>query len=121
MKIAELLKNVLDIIEFDEDRDSFVESFIMIINKFATISLYEKLTDTQKKEITAELGEEGLDGEKANQIIKKYFTQEDINNSVSREAAFLLDEFFTDILPGLSEDKKEALLKFEKENFTAAK
>lgn len=113
MIIKELLKEILDILEFKYDKDSFIEGFDDMVLKNTTISIFEKLSDKQKNDLTKELGAGNVPQKESFEILSKYVKSDVLQKILAEESSVLLDLFFKEAFVGIDEEKKKKVLALE--------
>lgn len=106
--IQKILLSVLEIIDYKEDRDKYVQQFLgMSLLRALDKSLKTLPSDQKEKlkdELKADMSQEDIAG-----LIKKFSQNPDFQKILAEASAELLDEFVKAVEPTLSEDQKEKL------------
>jgi hypothetical protein len=109
MIVSELIKEILDIIDYKKDPEKFIENFNKIAVYNATLSLLEKLPSGDRELLFEKMGEENVE-----EVIKDYFSNDSVQDEVKKETGLALDLFLEEVLPKLDEDRRNKVLELER-------
>jgi enoyl-[acyl-carrier-protein] reductase (NADH) len=97
------LRKILESIDYTEDKDTFIEEFMRILQLKVVAALVQKLTPDKQREIEKLLEEE------SKIVLENYFTEEEIKSTISKISKELGEEYIKSIAHTLSESQKETL------------
>lgn len=80
--IREIILNILEVINFDGDREEFVNEFIKNVELQATASLFHTLVPGKLEEFKKQAAENSADQEKLAEIMKNYFSVEQMEKAM---------------------------------------
>lgn len=105
----EILLRILEIVDYQDDKDKFVESFLKNITGQTFFDLVKTLPDDKQK------GIELKEGQSAFEALRKSFSEEQIQEAEKNASSTATQKFLEEIYPSLSEVQKGRLENFLKE------
>lgn len=106
-KAKDILLNILEVIDYQGDRNNFADKFLDLIFRQAILKEIENLPEDKKHNFDRELKDKDLD--KSMQVILNYVQKEDFEKSVERIATEMFIDYIQKILPTLDEVRKNKL------------
>lgn len=108
MNERELLFQVLDIIEYQDNKQEFINTFYSLIYLEALEEITTKLNPELQKKLENEL-REATDEEAKKKLLLTYFSQEDFEQQLILTSQAQFREYLETVLPTLSHKKQEEL------------
>ena len=109
MTPKDILLQILDAIDFAEDKDAFIKQFMFLVYGNAINEMIHSYPKEKQKEIESRLEEIRDHPEKLSKTLKEYFSEEYINNTLQDISENLIFEYLQTISPSLSEKQRERL------------
>ena len=102
-----LLREVLDIIEFEDNKDQFIEEFFKLAQQQAILGSINSLPQPQQDTVKDKLKEAQPD--RVMEIILEYISQEDLAKAVTSSTESIFREYLEAVVPTLSQDQKNKI------------
>lgn len=106
--IKQDIHHILDIIEYQHDKDNYVSQFIELCQEQALVNVIDKLPEDKKQEFKDKLVYT-RDEQKVRDVVTQYMISDEYNKTVSDATKTMLLEFLQTIIPTLRIDQKEKL------------
>src|SRR5882724_10220036 len=100
----EILLKVLTIIEYNEDKDTFIEDFLAQAQKQAAMNILEMLPKEKKEALQ--------NAEQNKELFAEIFTPEVMDNAMVDVMVLQFQGFLQTIMPKLPPEKKAKLVKY---------
>ncbi len=108
--MKDLILKILEEINFNEDKDEFVNQFLENIKIQTIIDLFELLTDKEKEKFKSELTENSDSSTSINIVLNKFFSDDQIGKAVEGAAKNAISDWMEMIGPALDDDQRQKLL-----------
>ena len=105
--IKSLLEKMLSIIEYQNDRDAFINEFIDLCTQTAFLEYMNLLPEERKREVQQILHEKK--SEKLKENIEPYIETEEYKRLLQENTKKLFLDYLETIMPTLSEEQKNNL------------
>lgn len=112
----EILRNILTIIEYQEDKEKFIDEFLDSCYHRALVELSETLPEQEKNILVKKLSTE-IDEEKIRELVKPYITMPEYVDLVNKVSQEILIEKLGPFIKNLTEDKKNLMKEYFKKNY----
>lgn len=106
----DIILQLLNIIEYKEDKEAFVADFTRLINNQALVDLVGGLPDTQRIEAEEKLTSVASQ-ESFIETVHAYFNDEQIQTALDNSAANAITQWISSIAPTLNDEQKQKLVK----------
>lgn len=106
-----LLLKILITIEYEEDKEKFIEEFIQSIQPQSIVDLLQSLPSDKQAEIMQQLSKNANNPEQFNTIIKKCFSEEELEKALEKASRETTTQYIQAIKPSLSPTQEENLVK----------
>ena len=110
----DLLKQILENIDFEGDKEAFANDFLQTIKKQATLDLIESLPKAKQDELKQKLSQNLQKPEGVSAVLKGYFPEQQIMKALENAAKNGVSEYIQAILPTLNEEQKTKLTELAK-------
>jgi hypothetical protein len=107
----EILLNVLTIIDYKDDKETFANQFLQLCMQRALVDIVEALPQDQQKTIQEEVTPDKKP-EEVQQILQRYFSQEQYLQQLQLSTQALFQDYIQTITPTLSDDQKQKLQQY---------
>ena len=111
----EILLKILDAIGYADNKDDFINQFVGIIYSQSIIDLMHALPASDQEKMKLELSGSNENQEKAEEVIKKYFSEEQRKKAVEIAAKNEMVRFISTIKDTLSPSQVQNLLNLSQE------
>lgn len=105
----QILIKILEIIGYSEDKDKFATEFLQNVSLQSLLDLFNTLAQDKKDQMQKDVSLAGNDPQKLQEILKNYFTEEQINNALQNSSKNAVTEYIKTIEPTLSDVQKQSL------------
>jgi hypothetical protein len=103
-----IILKILDIIEYPENKEEFVNQFIIVCKKQAVTDLISNLSPEKQEQLKNSLSTQNKDEEIA-LIFKDFFSDSDYEHALEKATENTLRKLLESILPDLSSDQRKIL------------
>ncbi|MBI2613617.1 MAG: hypothetical protein HYW62_02500 [Candidatus Levybacteria bacterium] len=110
-----ILLKILEIIGYSDDKDAFVDEFLKNVQMQSVIDLIQSLPQDKQSEIKEKLAQIQNDQNKASDLLKAYFTEEQIQEALKNSSKKAMEEYIKAINPTLSSAQKNNLITFSQQ------
>ena len=117
--INDLLKKILESIDYEGDKGAFAKDFLQTIEKQALSDLIESLPNEKKDKLKQKLSQNLQKPEGVSAVLKGYFPEQQITKALENAAKNGVSEYIQAILPTLNEEQKTKLTELAKNLQTA--
>lgn len=100
---------ILEAIDYSDDKEAFVDEFLKNVQQQAFINLVQALPQDKQEEIKNEFATENPE------IVKKYFTEEQIQQSLEDTSKNAVMEWLQTINPTLADAQRQKLVDLSQE------
>lgn len=107
----EIIIKILEIIDFEEDKEEYAKKFIQVCEEQAILELLKGMSDEKREELAGRVTEENTDKENS-KILKEYFSEKDYSQALESASERVFRDYLDTIEPTLSPEQKEKLEKF---------
>ena len=114
-----LLKQILEYIDFEGDKEAFANDFLQTVEKQAILDLIESLPKAKQDELKQILSQNLQKSEGVSAVLKGYFPEQQITKALENAAKNGVSEYIQAILPTLNEEQKTKLTELAKNLQTA--
>ncbi len=112
MNPKEIILKVLEIIGYQDDKEKFANDFLGLILQKSINNLAEKLPQDKLDQFRQRVSL--TSPEKFENLIKDYFSQDELNDSVKTVSENMFKEYLEEISPTLSDGQRENLQNYLK-------
>jgi hypothetical protein len=105
-----ILLDMLGAINYTEDKEKFIAKFTNNIQLQSLKNLVQALSATKLKEIKNKLSSASNDQQKVSEILKSYFTEEQMQQALKNAAKDAVSNYITAINNTLSDTQRESLI-----------
>jgi len=109
-----LLKQILEYIDFEGDKEAFANDFLQTVEKQAILDLIESLPKAKQDELKQILSQNLQKSEGVSAVLKGYFPEQQITKALENAAKNGVSEYIQAILPTLNEEQKTKLTELAK-------
>ena len=106
---------ILEIIDYSQDKEKYATEFLQNVSLQALLDLIDTLPQDKKDQIQKQMVSVGNDSEGVDTILKSYFTQIQIQDSLQNASKNAVTEYMKAIDPTLSETQRTNIANFAKE------
>jgi hypothetical protein len=106
----EILLKILEVISFTDDKEAFMKEFINNVSLQAFVDLVQTLPQDKQEELKKAFAAAGENAQKINDIVKNYFSEEQINNALENAAKNGVTEWMKAVDPTLSDPQRQKLV-----------
>lgn len=110
MNPKEIILKVLEIINYQDDKEKFANEFLGLILQNSINNLAEKLPQDKLDQLRQRLSLSKP--EKLETLLNDYFSSEELNDSVKKVSENMFKEYLEEVSPTLDEAQKENLQKY---------
>ncbi len=103
----EILLKILEILEYEDDREAFVNAFLVNIQLQALNILLAGVSSEKKIKIEKEITSDSPD---KYQVLQNHFTQEQIEKALNESADISVREYIESIDEKLTDDQQQGLV-----------
>jgi hypothetical protein len=107
--LKQAVVQILDAIEYKEDKKAFVDDFIRITNSQALVDLVQSLPTEKQAEADKEIAEADSQ-ESFQKAVQKYFTDAQVEKAIDIASQRAVTEWLKAIDPTLTDQQREKLL-----------
>ena len=107
-----ILLKILDIISYSEDREKFTAEFFQTVSLQALLDLFNTLPQDKKDQFQQKIQGIENDAVQMQEELKKYFTQNQIEQTIETSARNAVTEYIKTIEPTLSDPQKQNLTNY---------
>ena len=104
----QILADILEIIEYTEDKNIFTNRFLELCDKETLINLIEKIPQNQQQELASKL-QISKTGQEKRVIFNQYFSEKQYQEAMGISVERSLSDFLENITPTLSEQQLDKL------------
>lgn len=108
--IKTLLTQILGVINYEDDKDEFINKYINIINNQTFFNLIQSLPQDKQEEIENKLTQAKDDKEKTQEVFKEYFSVEQIEKSIKNSSKDIMTKYLGAISNTLSDVQSQNLI-----------
>ena len=108
--IKTLLTQILGVINYEDDKDEFINKYINIINNQTFFNLIQSLPQDKQEEIKNKFTQAKNDKEKAQEVFKEYFSKEQIEESIKNSSKDIMTKYLEAISNTLSDVQSQNLI-----------
>jgi hypothetical protein len=108
--INDVILKILESIEYADDKEVFVNKFMNNVSLQAFVDLTQTLTQDKQEELKKAFAAAGEDAQKINDIVKSYFSKEQINSALENAAKNAVTEWMQVVDPTLSDPQRQKLI-----------
>lgn len=105
-----ILLKILEIIGYSDNKNEFVDEFLKNIQMQSVIDLIQSLPQDQQSQIKKQLSVNPNDPNKAADVLKSYFNNEQIQEALKNASKTAMEEYIKAINPTLSSTQKNNLI-----------
>lgn len=105
----DILLKILEIIGYEDDKEAFVNAFLVNIQLQALNALLAEVPPEKKSEIEKEITSDSPD---KYQVLQSHFTQEQIEKALNESADKAVQEYIESIDETLTEDQRQGLVAY---------
>lgn len=106
------LLKILDIIEFSDDKSTFVDEFLRNVQLQSLDNLIQSLPEDKQKEIRQNLSRNSDNPKKVAEILKMHFTEAQMQKALETVSKTAIETYFKTINETLSPAQKNNLASF---------
>lgn len=110
-----ILYTILETIDYTDDKEAFVKKFTEVVNIQAGEGLISSLPQEQQESLKNELTVNKDNSEKASEILKAHFNEEQIQKSLEETTKNAVMEWMQAVNPTLSDEQKQKLVALSQE------
>ncbi len=110
-----ILLKILEIIGYSENKEAFVDEFLKNVQMQSVIDLIQSLPQDKQSEIKDQFSKIQNDQNKASDLLKSYFTEEQIQEALKNSSKTAMEEYIKAINPTLSSTQKNNLITFSQQ------
>ncbi|OGH17974.1 MAG: hypothetical protein A3C22_00965 [Candidatus Levybacteria bacterium RIFCSPHIGHO2_02_FULL_37_10] len=103
---------ILDIIGYSEDKEKFATEFLQTVSLQALLDLFNTLPQDKKDQFQQKIQGIENDAVQMQEELKKYFTQNQIEQTIETSARNAVTEYIKTIEPTLSDPQKQNLTNY---------
>lgn len=100
----DIIIKVLDIINYQKDKESYAKEFLGFCYQKAFLSYLETLPEEKQKELQQQLPE-GSSPEKVKELLSGLVSTQEYEQSLEKAIKEVFDDYLKEIMPSLSEDQ----------------
>ncbi|MFH0936874.1 MAG: hypothetical protein V1808_01110 [Candidatus Daviesbacteria bacterium] len=115
MTNRDILLKILELIGYEDDKETFVSEFERNIKLQSIVELIKSLPEDKQGEIKQEFEQNKEDSEKIAEVVKKYFDEAQMEEALKNASKNAITNYFQAITSTLSEEQKENLNNYFKE------
>ncbi len=115
MNDKDILLNILEAIDYTDDKEAFIKEFIELTQIQAVNDLVNALPPEQKEAVKAELAANKDNPQKASDVLKSRFTDEQMQEALEKSSGYAMLEWMNAINPTLSDEQRQKLINLSKE------
>ena len=104
----QLLHEILDIIHYEEDKETYINEFLSLCYQNAFTKLVMQLPQEAQDEVKGKLSDKTTD-EELMQLLAPYISEENLQVALKSGFEELFAEFFKEVVPTLSSLQKRKL------------
>lgn len=108
----QILIKILEIIGYSEDKDKFATEFLQNVSLQSLLDLFNTLAQDKKDQMQKDVSLAGNDPQKLQEILKNYFSQEQIDTALQNSSKNAITEYIKTIEPTLSDVQKQSLANY---------
>lgn len=105
------LLQILDIIDYQDNRDIFADEFLFLCQQEILTMLLESISEEKRQELEQELGDKPTLA-LMQTLLEKYFTEEQRIEATEKATTEVYKDFFKSIVPTLAQKQKEKLQQY---------
>jgi hypothetical protein len=113
--VNDVILKILEAIEYVDDKEAFVKKFMNSVSLQAFIDLTQTLPQDKQEELKKAIIAAGEDAQKINDIVKNYFSEEQINNARENAAKNAVTGWMQAVDPTLSDSQRQKLIDLSKQ------
>ena len=110
-----ILLRILDIIGYSEDKEKFATEFLQNVSTQSLLDLITSLPQDKQEEIKQKISTLQNDPKATGDMIKTYFTEQQIENALQNSSKNAVIEYIKAIANTLSEEQKANLINYSQE------
>lgn len=104
-----VILNILETIGFSDNKETFIAEFLKNIHLQSLLDLVETLTTDKQEELRNQLSVISDDQEKVSETLKKYFSEDQMQQSLKNAARDAISKYIQSISHTLSDSQRESL------------
>ena len=102
-----IISELLEIIGYTDDKESYVNSFIEICYQKALLDLIVKLSEEKQQQLNQRLSLTPVDEKR--KLYEEYFPKEEIDEAIENAGKETFEEFIKSVEPTLNDDQRNKL------------
>lgn len=102
-----IITQVLEIIGYEDDKESYTNSFLELCYQKALLVLIDKLSEEKQQQLNQRLSLTSADEKR--KLFEEYFSKEDIEEAMKNAAKVTFEEFIKSVEPTLNDDQRNKL------------
>lgn len=106
--LKQILSTILDIVEFQDDKNAFINQFIETVYAAVLVKLVESLPEDKRKQFQTDVNGK-LEIENIQTLVKNYFSEQQIFDANKDAVAETITDFLESISPELNDEKRTRL------------
>jgi hypothetical protein len=106
-----IILKILDTIDYSDDKERFADEFLQSVQLHALSNLIQSLPADRQNEIKEELTKNSNSPDVVAGVLKKYFSESEIQQSVQKEAQDAVSDYIKTINNSLSAEQRNNIIK----------